>query len=410
MRHLALAASLLLAGSAAPAQLYQVGGGPLPEALQRRLDANIDMVRLGINTETLEKAGIAPVPFTEAILCVADAVRNGRTTGAVVYLNTADGENLPIGVGMRIADPEPWPAEWLTSYEIGSVTGPVAVVPFALQALDKDRLRPGDTIGNFLPEFQGTDKDAITIEMLLRHSSGLPAMDTLPMDVRTKEALLARMVDEPLRFAPGTRCEKSSSNLLVLGLIMSRLAERPIQDHAIEQLLAPAGMVNTTAGIPPVWRSSCAPGPFSQWHGRMAWGEAESPSAFVLGAEAGHGGLCTTADDLGVWSKVMLATARGEVADLMSTPTMTLALMPDDRLAGGRNMGLGWELNGFGEGSYGWTGDTGSVLWINPKAQAWAMILTNRNHPHPRPPESDEWRTRTLELLRKSVRGLGPEV
>jgi len=399
-----------VATSALAQTSYLTGGAPLPEALQRRLDANANLIRLGIDTNRLEAAGLAPVPFVEAILCATDAVRGGRATGAVVYLNTVSGDNMPIGVGLRIAEPEAWPAEWQTMYEIGTMSGAVAVVPFALQALDKDRLRLGDTVGNFLPEFHGTDKDGITVEMLLRHSSGLPNVEDLPPDARGKAAVLALLAEKPLRFAPGSRCERSASNLLVLGLIMGRLAGRPIQEYALDELLIPAGMVNTAAVMPPVWRSECAPGPFSEWHGRMAWGEAESRSAFALGTEAGSGGLCTSADDLGVWAQTMLALNRGEVPDLATTPTMTLALMPDASLPGGDAMGLGWELNGFGDGSFGWRGDTGCTLWVNPKAQAWAAILTNRNHPMPRNEGADDWQGKVLELLRKSVRGLGPEV
>ncbi len=400
---------LLFCVNGARAEHYLTGGPALPAFLQEGLDKNRDLIRLGINTETLEQAGIAPVPFVKAILQTADCVRSGHLAGAVVYLNTLEGDNLPIGIGNRIVEPEVYPAEWQTIYEAGELTGMLAVMPFLLQALEHDKLRLDDTLGHFFPEFHGSDKESITLEMLLRHSSGLPELKTVPKD-ENREGILETLARGPLVFEPGSRSRKSTSNLLVLGLIMSKLCNAPVQEHALKELHFPLGMVNTSADLPATWREQTAPGPFSTWHDRLVWGEAEDPTASLLGSSAGHGGMFTTCDDLGLLSKGYLSLSHGMVPDLCTTPTLQLALKPAPMLRGGAKMGLGLELNQFGEGSYGWNSPNGCSLWINPRANAYLVILSNRNHPLPRKRGSHDCRSRTIAMLRKAVRALGPDV
>ena len=87
------------------AESYLVGGSvPIPPDLQKQLDQNTDLVQLGINTKRLMDAKIDPAEFTRAVLFVADSVRQGDVPGAVVYLDSLDGDNIPIAVGYSIVE------------------------------------------------------------------------------------------------------------------------------------------------------------------------------------------------------------------------------------------------------------------------------------------------------------------
>jgi CubicO group peptidase (beta-lactamase class C family) len=56
----------------------------------------------------------------------------------------------------------------------------------------------------------------------------------------------------------------------------------------------------------------------------------------------------------------------------------------------GENRGLGWMIAGSGSSagdllssrSFGHTGFTGTSLWIDPEKKFFALLLSNRVHPH----------------------------
>ena len=102
---------------------------------------------------------------------------------------------------------------------------------------------------------------------------------------------------------------------------------------------------------------------------------------------AGHAGLFSTADDLSVFARMLLAGGRWRGARVLAPLTvakMTRPATPPDMLP---VRGLGWDLDtGFssprGElfpmGSFGHTGFTGTSLWIDPERGTWAVLLANR--------------------------------
>jgi len=382
---------------------YLTGGlVPLPEPVQTRLDEHRDSVRLGINTDWLLTAGIAPKPFVEAVATLAQGASDGAFPGAVLYVNSAMGEMMPVGIGDMMTDPERHQADWSTLYEIGSLTGPVAVLPQVLHEIDAGRIHLDDALGKYVPVFRNSEKGAITIEMLLRHTSGLPAAASIPAGVTSHNAVLKHLVDLPLVAAPGTKAQPSGLNFTFLGLILESLSGKPALDSAMADLFEPLGMVNTATVLPAQWRHRCAPGPYSQWHGRMAWGEAADPIAFALAQSGGNGGLITSADDLGLFSKAMMHYWNAGTADGITTQTLRLSATRAEN-AEGSPIGLGWQLGGLGEGSFGWNADTGSCLWIDPQRALYVVILMNADHPGAVSARAIEVREKALHWVRMAV-------
>jgi CubicO group peptidase (beta-lactamase class C family) len=109
-----------------------------------------------------------------------------------------------------------------------------------------------------------------------------------------------------------------------------------------------------------------------------------------MGGVAGHAGLFSTADDLATFAMMLLngGTLRGvRVLSRDSVTAMTRAASPP---SGSHVRGLGWDLGepfisaGNGEASafsYGHTGYTGTMLWIDPGSRRFAIVLTNRTYP-----------------------------
>jgi CubicO group peptidase (beta-lactamase class C family) len=108
-----------------------------------------------------------------------------------------------------------------------------------------------------------------------------------------------------------------------------------------------------------------------------------------MGGVAGHAGLFSTADDLAIFSRMLLAggTLRGfQVLHRQSIAAMT---RPSSPMAGLRSRGLGWDLappvaatRGESDSdSYGHTGYTGTMIWIDPASRIYVIVLSNRTYP-----------------------------
>ena len=361
---------------------YLTGGStPLEPRMQEKLDTNADLIRLGINVDNLQQAGIDPENFVMAILEMVDVVKQGYLPGGVVYMDTMRGDNMPIGVGMMMLEPEQHETDWSTFYELGSATAAITTTPFALYAIQQGKIALDDSLGDYLPRLEGTPHASLTIEQLMRHQTGLPADSSIPRNIRKRDQLLDYIKNLELVHAPGDQITHSEFNLIYLGLVLEEVFGMPIQEFAINQFFKPFGMLNTVSDLPDHFRDRCAPGPVSEWHGRMTWGEASSPAAYILGESAASGGLLTTADDMGIFARAMIITANVGIQDFISSETLHMSLQPTDDSPEGRTQGLGWALNGFGEGSFGWHCGTGCSIWINPEKEAFSVVLSNVFHP-----------------------------
>lgn len=316
---------------------------------------------------------------------------------------------MPIAVGYRIVDPEKHRAEWSTRYELGGLTGPVMVTPIALHLLETGELHLGDKIGGILPELKGSDAGNATIEMTLRHTSGLPIWKPLPEDVRTREQVKDVLRGLKADLEPGTICRRSDVNFILLGLVIEARLGKPVQKLALEQLAWPLGMANTVTDLPANLRAETAPGPYSEWHGRFAWGEAADPGAYILGPSAGNGGTITNADDLAVFARAMIAMYEGQTDDYVTSSTLQLSTRPDARVSNGQDQGLGWQLGGLGPGSFGWDDAAGCSLWINPRIKTFVIFLSNRNHPKVIEDESFAVRDQVFDRIQRSILALGPQ-
>jgi CubicO group peptidase (beta-lactamase class C family) len=109
-----------------------------------------------------------------------------------------------------------------------------------------------------------------------------------------------------------------------------------------------------------------------------------------MGGVAGHAGVFSTAADIARFARTMLN--EGELDGVrVLTPQMvrlmTSVQSPRKALA---RRGLGWDIDSgysrprgllFPLGSYGHTGHTGTLLWIDPFSKTFVILLTNRLHP-----------------------------
>ncbi|AZQ70074.1 class A beta-lactamase-related serine hydrolase [Streptomyces luteoverticillatus] len=160
-------------------------------------------------------------------------------------------------------------------YRIGSVTK-TFVATVLLQLVAEGKVGLDEPVRRYLPDLLPADKDAITVRMLLHHSSGLADyVSTIPkgadfvrhrFDHYDARELVRRIADRPLVFAPGTDWRYTNVNYVVAGLLIEAVTGRPWGAEVTGRVIRPLGLRAT--GVPgDVTR---VPGPHAHGYERVS--------------------------------------------------------------------------------------------------------------------------------------------
>jgi CubicO group peptidase (beta-lactamase class C family) len=134
-----------------------------------------------------------------------------------------------------------------TRYNIGSI-GKTFTAVAIMQLVEAGKLRLDDKLAMFLPDFPFPEKDAITIQQLLNHSSGLgdymehADYKHTMSDIDTIADILPLIYAQKPLFAPGERFGYSNSGMVVLGAIIEKASGLSYPDYLQRHVFKPAGM------------------------------------------------------------------------------------------------------------------------------------------------------------------------
>lgn len=272
-------------------------------------------------------------------------------------------------------------------FDIASVTKVIASTAAAMILYERGMLDLEAPVASVIPEFGGEDerRNAVTVRMLLAHSSGLPAYEKLFLKFTTGNDLLRAAFSVPLTAQPGARAEYSDIGFIILGKLLERLADEPLNEFCQREIFGPLGMVRTAFNPPKTWKASVVPTAEDHaFRGRIIQGEVQDENASVLGGVAGHAGLFSTAQDLAVYANAML-----HGGDPLVRPATLAIFTRRETSPAGTSRALGWDTPSspsqsgqyFSPHSFGHLGYTGTSLWIDAEKQIAVVLLTNRTWP-----------------------------
>ena len=148
-------------------------------------------------------------------------------------------------------------------------------------------------------------------------------------------------------------------------------------------------MKNTMFNPPESFYSNIASTENCKWRNKTIIGQVHDENAVILGGVCGHAGLFSNVEDLGKLCKAMLTGKDAYGNSFLKS--QTIELMTKNHTKGlNLSRGLGWQAKDkhnspcgdlFSESSFGHTGFTGTSIWIDPKKNLYAVLLTNRVHP-----------------------------
>jgi len=326
---------------------------------------------------------------------------------SAVYLVAQGGEVVFAGaLADAVVEPTRIPATFETIYDLASLTKPLVTGLLCARRIERGEVTLDSSVSHYLPEYDRTDKQAITVRQLLTHSSGLPAWRPLYILAKgDRDRTLAEIANLELDYKPGARVVYSDMGFITLGFLLERLAGKPIAEIAKEELFEPLKLKRTffnpessmQTGIAAcemgnayergTCRDSVPPPDFEahkSWRERLIWGEVHDGNGYFLGGAAGHAGLFSTAPETLMLAQQFLAGR----SELLSAPTCELFRKNlTEGLEEARS--LGWQLAATRDSaagldlpsdSFGHSGFTGTSCWTDPHKERVYILLTNRTH------------------------------
>jgi uncharacterized protein YbbC (DUF1343 family)/CubicO group peptidase (beta-lactamase class C family) len=322
--------------------------------------------------------------FKDVDAIVDKAVAEGNIPGAVLLV----GHNGKVvhrrAFGERSLEPLREPMTVDTVFDLASLTKCIATATSIMKLVEQGRIRLGDSVATYLPDFAQNGKKDITIRDLLTHYSGMPPDLDLKSAWSGREMAYEMAMSEKPINPPGSQFVYSDINFETLGFLVEKITGQTLNEFASANIFVPLGMKHTRFLPPGEWEARIAPTQYDE-QGQMLRGVVHDPTARRMGGVAGHAGLFSTADDMALFAEDLLSgfTVLSQSAvDKMASPEQ-----PPNATA---LRGLGWDIDSpfstnRGEllpvGSFGHTGFTGTSLWIDPVTDTYIILLTNAVHP-----------------------------
>ncbi|MEV0134644.1 serine hydrolase domain-containing protein [Dactylosporangium sp. NPDC050688] len=264
------------------------------------------------------------------------------------------------------------PATTDTLYDLASLTKTFTAV-LALRLVERGALALDAPVAEYLPSF--VDKPAVTVRMLLTHTSGLSK--DVPLAGATAAERVEHVLREPPVGPPGGGYLYADQNFIALGEIVARLAGAPLDLLVRRQIAGPLGLARTGFRPPPSL-------PVAATEGGLR-GTVHDPPAAAFGGVSGHAGLFGTASDVAAFAAALLSGGgpllRPSTVDLMRADA-NARFGPAAAHGLGVDVDQAWYMGRLaGRGSYGHTGFTGTSMLCDPGRRIVLVLLTNRVHP-----------------------------
>ncbi len=311
-----------------------------------------------------------------------NAIRRGLISGGVIAVGNHAGQLYGTAQGRLYPDPDAPLLTDRTLFDTASLTKVIATAPAIMKLLEQGRINLLDPLTRWFPEFEGTDRDEITILNLLTHTSGMNDVEIANDD--PLRSLIEKAIVQNSGALPGNRFRYADINFILLGELVKRAAQTPLDRFCSEYIYAPIGMAET-AFLPLVGFNTIAP--TASYNKTLTAGVVQDINARRFGGVAGHAGLFSTASDLNRFATMILNQGKHNGVQVFMERVITQMTSPYFYSNGRVIRGLGWDINSpfssprgnyFTDMSFGHTGYSGSSIWIDPERDLYVILLTVR--------------------------------
>jgi D-alanyl-D-alanine carboxypeptidase len=226
--------------------------GLSPTAVAGASTAMLDRPKAPSAVDTWSKPGGSQQDGLASVLRAAvRATVDAGATGMIARVEDGD-DVVRVAVGKARLDP-PRRIRVTDQVRVGSITKPM-VATVALQLVGERRLRLDDTVERWLPGLV-PGGDAITVRMLLNHTSGVfdymsdpdfaAALFADPLRRWSPRELVAVATSHDPLFAPGAAWSYSNTDYVLVGLVLEKVTGKPIETLLDRRVIEPLHLRNT---------------------------------------------------------------------------------------------------------------------------------------------------------------------
>jgi CubicO group peptidase (beta-lactamase class C family) len=284
-------------------------------------------------------------------------------------------------------------------FPLASLTKPVTTVAI-LTLVEEGKVRLTDPLSRFVPGFR-----PVTIRQLLTHTSGIVSAVQLPAEANaTLATFLPRFAAEPLEFEPGSQWKYSNTVAFdLLARVVEIASGQPYDRFLRERIFEPLAMHDTAHTLSAAQKARLATRYDVTPKGLQKNVPPDTPLYF-----GGGWGLNSTAQDYYRFAQMLLNKGELDGHRILSPRAVELmqSVQAPDTLPG-RTPGTAWGLGvrvitdaakagvWLSNGSYGWTGASGTHFWIDPTANLVAVLMAAA----PTPTLKPDFETAVMQAL-----------
>jgi CubicO group peptidase (beta-lactamase class C family) len=323
------------------------------------------------------------------------ALADSAFPGAIAVVGDRSGELTAIAVG-HLTWGEPAVPDRHILWDLASLTKVVGTTTAIMRLVDEGRVDVNAPVQQYLPDWVGPGKSAITVRHLLTHSSGLPSFKAYDRITTNRDSIDTLMFGTPLDSAPGRVMVYSDIGGYLLGKIAERVSGKTLDRFVSENIFAPVGMTETMFTPPATLLPRIAPTEIDSLRGGLVRGKVHDERAYYLGGVSGHAGLFGSANDLSFFARVLLnGGSIGDTSIVSASVLRQFTAYADSTFS---DRALGWQKptvagmrfrtggawgasTKVSTAAFGHTGFTGTSIIIDPVNDVYIILLSNRVNP-----------------------------
>ncbi|HVH82200.1 MAG TPA: serine hydrolase domain-containing protein [Stellaceae bacterium] len=289
------------------------------------------------------------------------------------------------------------PVTTATLFNIGSISKSFTALGIA-QLVDQHRVDLDAPVTKYIPDLRLSDPQAaqaLTLRLLLSHTSGLPADEQWPPQVPpTREEIVGEFASMPITAQPGTRFQYCSRCIVLAACVLERVSGQSWEAFTRAHIFDPLGMTTASFGPRGLEQATDRAQPYRydavSGDVRVPWGRLQYLDPLGPG-----GGIDANVDEMARYALLEISDGTISGHQLVSAQMMAELHRPEidvgedwtpSALADNLHYALGW----FTADTYGvhlvfhFGGNPGyrAVIALVPSAKTGVVILTNGESNH----------------------------
>lgn len=306
-------------------------------------------------------------------------------------------------------------------YDVASISKMISTLPNVMQLYDKNKVHLDTKLKNMVPLFKKTDKENISFKDLLTHHAGLQAWipfykatldsqgnpaakyyrkvaesqfstkvaDSLFIRNDYHDTIMKSIAESPLSLKKKYRY--SDFTFMILKEYLERKTHKKLEVLSQKNFYSTLGMNNTLYNpLTKFDKNNIVPTEIDHYfRHQVIQGYVHDMAAAMEGGIAGHAGIFSNAMDVAKMMQLFLQKGNYGNKQYFSAQTFDAfnTCYYSDK---GVQRGLGFDKRIGKDGptcacvsetSFGHTGFTGNIAWVDPKTEIVYVLLSNRTYP-----------------------------